>query len=80
MEAGKQPQIRLEDLKTLPIINLSIASQNQLALWAKEILALKILKKNNENCEQITSKIDNFLFEFLELSNEEISKVENLCK
>jgi adenine-specific DNA-methyltransferase len=77
MEAGKQPQIRLEDLKTLPIINLPIASQNQLALWAKDILALKL---NDENCEIMSSKIDNFLFEFLELIEEEIQKVEILYK
>ncbi|HKM44105.1 MAG TPA: TaqI-like C-terminal specificity domain-containing protein, partial [Dysgonamonadaceae bacterium] len=75
-DKGKQPQIRLGDLKTLPIKIADINIYQNMERLVNDIL----IQKNNDptvNTTTLESQIDQLVYELYGLTEEEIGVVEN---
>ena len=78
-DKGKQPQIRLGDLKTLPIKIADINIYQNMERLVNDIL----IQKNNDptvNTTTLESQIDQLVYELYGLTEEEIGIVENSLK
>jgi hypothetical protein len=75
MEVGKQPQIRLNDLKKIPIKNIDTNTENEISNIVHQILTAK---KSNPNADTIIleQQIDQLVYELYGLTEEEIKIVE----
>ena len=71
IKSGKTPQIRVTDIKELPI--KSIKNQLQFINLVEKIL---IGKENDEDCSIFEQQIDNLVYKLYELSYEEVLVVE----
>lgn len=75
MEVGKQPQIRLEDLKKIPIKDVSSNTENQISDKVKKILIAKG-SMSNVDTSTLEQEINHFIYQLYGLIDEEIKIVE----
>jgi adenine-specific DNA-methyltransferase len=75
-DEGKQPQIRLGDLKTLPIKLADHKTQEKIEILVGEILTLKE-EFNSADTSDLESEIDKLVYQLYELTDEEIKIIEN---
>ena len=74
-DEGKQPQIRLGDLKKLPIQLADIEMQEKIETLVDQIL-IKKTKDNSADTSDLESQIDQLVYQLYGLAEEEIKIVE----
>jgi type I restriction-modification system DNA methylase subunit len=78
MEHGKQPQIRLEDIKTLPVRVVTSKEQKPFIELAQKILAVK-QHGTEADASGLERKLDKMVYALYGLTLEEIALVEKSC-
>lgn len=78
-DEGKQPQIRLGDLKTLPIKIPDHKTQETIESLVEEILSKKA-EDNLADTTDLEKQIDQLVYQLYELTEEEIAIIENSMK
>jgi len=78
IDMGKQPQIRLAALKTLPIRVIDIKEQTPFKSLVRQALSLK--KDKNANTSDIEDEIDRMVYALYGLTQEEIDIVKESVK
>ena len=74
-DEGKQPQIRLGDLKTLPIKVADTKTQEKIETLVDQILTKKS-QDNSADTTDLENKIDALVYKLYDLTEEEINTVE----
>ena len=74
-DEGKQPQIRLGDLKTLPIKLADTKTQEKIETLADQILTKKA-QDHLVDTTDLENKIDTLVYKLYDLTEEEIKTVE----
>ena len=75
MEVGKQPQIRLNDLKKLPIKYANSEAEEEIITKVKAILSIKESDPNADTTA-LETEIDQLVYQLYELTAEEIKIIE----
>ncbi len=75
-DEGKQPQIRLGDLKTLPIKIADIKTQEKIEMLVDQILTKKQSKPDTDTTA-LEAQIDQLVYQIYDLTEEEIKIVES---
>jgi adenine-specific DNA-methyltransferase len=76
-DEGKQPQIRLGDLKTLPIKIIGIKTQEKIETLVDQILSTKEKDKTIDTTD-LEAQIDQLVYKLYDLTEEEIKIVEGV--
>lgn len=73
---GKTPQIRVDDVKKIPIATLYTSKQNEISELVKNI----IQNKNSYDTSKLEHEIDYHVYDIYGLTEEEIGVVEGMCQ
>ena len=76
---GKTPQIRVDDVKKIPIATIYTSKQNEISELVKNIIQNKS-SYNSYDTSKLEKEIDKLVYELYGLTEEEVKVVEGECK